>query len=101
MSASVSRGRAIPTPSGLLGSVPRIDAQAASTADPGQTRLAEIPGMLPALSEQRSRLRLRRRAAHSPPSECRRAPPPPCWSRRPATLLPAGIPSVRAEVAYG
>jgi peptide/nickel transport system ATP-binding protein len=80
---------------GLLGSVPRI-----VRGSPPQTRLAEIPGMLPALSEQVPGCAFAPRCSLAT-EECRRAPPPPLRQQA-ANHFAACWHSERAgEVAYG
>jgi peptide/nickel transport system ATP-binding protein len=89
---------------GLLGSVPRIvrgppqpQTQVQTRA---QTRLAEIPGMLPALSEQVLGCAFAPRCSLAT-DECRRAPPPPLLEQA-ANHFAACWHSERAsEVAYG
>ena len=56
---------------GLLGSVPRVD----RTSRPQQARLAEIPGMLPALSERIPGCAFAARCSLAT-EECRTVPPP-------------------------
>ena len=85
---------------GLLGSVPRIVRGPPQPQTRARKRLAEIPGMLPALSEQVPGCAFAPRCSLAT-DECRRAPPPPLLEQA-ANHFAACWHSERAsEVAYG
>jgi peptide/nickel transport system ATP-binding protein len=79
---------------GLLGSVPRVD----RTSRPQQARLAEIPGMLPALSERIAGCAFAARCSLAT-EECRTAPPP-LLEKAPGHLAACWHSERAAEVAY-
>jgi peptide/nickel transport system ATP-binding protein len=85
---------------GLLGSVPRVVRGPPQPQTRPKTRLAEIPGMLPALSEYVPGCAFAPRCSLAT-EECRRAPPPPLKEQA-ANHFAACWHSERArEVAYG
>jgi len=81
---------------GLLGSVPRI----VRGSPPPRTRLAEIPGMLPSLSERLAGCAFAPRCSLATEA-CRRAPPPPLKEQAPHHFAACWHSERATEVAYG